>query len=230
MTKDILVIDKDSIIFESVRENLQDANTRVYHITSAEEALKKLSEHTYSLVIMDVLLSDKGGHAIITTVRQLSPMPLLILSEDASTEDKVLALKNGADGCLDKFCEADEYLAHARAMLRRYTELNHMAQRSYAVVCHENLLLDPARRRVSVDGVEVSLSPKEYQILLCLLKNRSRIVTFEIIYEVVWNQPYLNDASTILYRVGNLRRKLGSPDWIESVYGVGYCLRGLTAD
>lgn len=230
MTKDILVIDRDTTIFQKVRDNLQCEATQVHHVTTAGEALYKLRTHIYCLVIMDVLLSDENGQEIITAVRQMNPMPILALSEQASTADKVLALENGADYCLEKSCDVDECLAHARALLRRYTELNHITQRSYALVSHENLLLDTARRVVSVNGTEVSLSPKEYEILLLLLKNRSRVMTFEQIYEMVWNQPFLNDSATVFYHVGNLRKKLGSPEWIESVYGVGYRLCGLSME
>lgn len=83
------------------------------------------------------MLADGSGHEIISAIRQMNPMPILALSEDAHTEHKVLALKNGADDFLQKPYELDECLARAESLLRRYTELNHIAERGYAVVSHD---------------------------------------------------------------------------------------------
>lgn len=227
MKKEILVIDNGLEIFEAVRNHLQDESTQVFHAPSVADALIRLRTHHYCLIMLDVLLSDGSGNQIITEIRKLRPMPIFVLSEQASATERIMALKCGADDCMEKSDDFEECLVRAQTLLRRYTELNHLSQHGYAVVSHEGLLLDTASRIVSVDGNEVSLSPKEYSILLYLLKNRNHIMSFEQIYTAVWNQPFFNDNATIFYHVGNLRKKLGSPDWIESIYGVGYRLKGL---
>ena len=152
-------------------------------------------------------------------------MPILVLSENASTTDQVQVLKNGADDYMEKPCELEICLAKVQALLRRYTELNHIAERGYAVVCHEQLLLDTARRTVWFNGDKINLSRKEYDLLLCLIRHKNRVLTYEQIYEDVWNNAYLDDKSTIFYQIWQLRRKLGSAELIESVYGVGYRLK-----
>lgn len=224
MTKDILVIGGDTELYQGIKRNLADESVKVYQITSVQEAIWKMQTHSYCLIILDVLLADGMGQEIISIIRQMNPVPILALSEDASIANKVLALKNGADDFLQKPYDLEECLARAQALLRRYTELNHISERNYAVVSHEGLLLDTGRRLLSINGKEISLTPKEYGILLYLLKNRRQIMTYEQIYEAVWKDMYLNDRDTVFYHVGQLRRKIGAK-WVESVYGVGYRLR-----
>lgn len=190
MKKEILVIDSGLEIFKAVRNHLQDEMTQVFHAPSVADALKRLRTRHYCLIILDVLLSDGSGNQVITEIRKLRPMPIFVLSEQASTSERIMALKCGADDCMEKTDDFEECLVRAQTLLRRYTELNHLSQHGYAVVSHEGLLLDTASRIVSVDGNEVSLSPKEYSILLYLLKNRNHILSFEQIYNAVWNQPF----------------------------------------
>ena len=180
-----------------------------------------MQKGAYSLVVLDVCLSQNGGTALIQKIRQMKPMPILALSETANTADKVAVLKCGADDVLNKPYDLEECLARAQALMRRYTQLNHIADRNYALVSHGNLMLDTARRQVTVDDESVTLTRKEYDLLLYFIKNRNRILTFEQIYNAVWHEEYLFDNSTIFYQVGNLRRKLKA-DWIETKYGVGY--------
>ena len=151
----------------------------------------------------------------------MNPLPILALSETASTADKVAALKCGADDFLNKPYDLEECLARAQALMRRYTQLNHISGRNYALVSHGNLMLDTARRQVTVGNEKIILTKKEYDLLLYFIKNSNRVLTFEQIYNAVWHEEYLMDNSTIFYHVGNLRKKIKA-DWIESQYGVGY--------
>ena len=225
MKKEILVIDRDEDVFEHIRTAFENEVISVSHVYTAEEGLFRMRLHNYSLIIMDVALSEQSGREIIAVMRDLQPMPILILSECASTQERVAALNNGADDVLAKPYELEEYLAKAQAMLRRYTELNHIAERGYAFVSHDKLLLDTARRAVVVDGQEVFLSKKEYSILFYLLKHRNQVLTYEQIYEAVWEDIYLRDNSTIFFQIGQLRRKLGDPEIIKTVHGIGYKIK-----
>ena len=108
MTKDILVIDSDFENYKAIQENLQDESTAVHYTATIQEGLHKMMLHNYSLIIMDVLLSETSGHDVIAAMREKRPMPILVLSEQASIEDKVLALKNGADDFLQKPYDLDE--------------------------------------------------------------------------------------------------------------------------
>lgn len=224
MTKDILVIDGDFENYKEIQTNLQDENTEVHYSESIPEGLHKMMLHNYSLIIMDVLLSETGGHDVISAMREKRPMPILILSEQASIEDKVLALKNGADDFLEKPYELDECLARAQALMRRYTELNHIPQRGYAFVTHEDVFIDTARRIVYVEGKVIELTRKEYELLIYFIKNRSQVLTYEQIYLAVWHEEYFGNNGTIFYHIRQLRKKLEMQAIIESVHGVGYRL------
>lgn len=217
----VLIIDNDLETCKEIKYNLQDDMTAVYYTQSIEDAMQKMQKGQYSLVIMDACLSESGGTALIQQIRQMNPLPILAISETASTADKVAALQCGADDILNKPYELEECLARAQALMRRYTQLNHITERNYALVSHGDLMLDTAKRQVSIGDEKVVLTRKEYDILLYFLKNRNRVLTSEQIYSAVWHEEYLMDNSTLFYHVGNLRRKLKA-DWIETKYGVGY--------
>lgn len=217
----VLVIEGDLLTCKEIKYSLQDELTDVYYTQSVEEAVHMLQEKLYTLVILDARLSENGVTTLIEQIRQMNPLPILALSETASTADKVAALKSGADDFLNKPYDLEECLARAQALMRRYTQLNHITERSYALVSHGDLLLDTARRLVLVGEEKVTLTRKEYTLLLYFIKNRNRVLRFEQIYIAVWNEEYLMDNSTIFYHVGNLRKKIKA-DWIESRYGVGY--------
>lgn len=114
----------------------------------------KRSPHTQTpsdaLVIMNTCLSHNGGTALIQQIRQMNPMPILALSEIISMADKAAVLKCGADDVLNKPYNLEECLARAQALMRRYTQFNHITGRNYALVSHGNLMLDTARRQVSI--------------------------------------------------------------------------------
>lgn len=217
----VLIIDNDLPTCREIKCNLQDDMTDVCYTQSIEEALHMMQKEQYTLIILDACLSQSNGIALIGQIRQMTPLPILVLSETASTADKVSALKVGADDFLHKPYDLEECLARALALMRRYTKLNHITERGYALVSHGDLLLDTARRQVMVGEEKVVLTRKEYDLLLYFIKNRNRILTFEQIYHAVWKEEYLSDNATIFFHVGNLRRKLKA-DWIESSYGVGY--------
>lgn len=217
----VLVIDGDLLTCKEIKYSLQDDMTDVYYTQSVDEAIHMLQKKQYTLIILAACLSQDGDMGLIQKIRQMNPMPILALSETASTAEKVMALKYGADDILDKPYSLEECLARAQALMRRYTQLNHITGRNYALVSHGDIMLDTARRQVTVGNDKVILTKKEYDLLLYFIKNRNRVLTFEQIYNAVWNEEYLMDKSTIFYHVGNLRKKIKA-DWIESRYGVGY--------
>ena len=225
MIKDILVIDGDFENYRQIEANLQDDSTKVHHCATIQDGLREMQRRPFCLIIMDVLLSECGGHEVIVAMRERSPIPILALLEQANTADKVLALHAGADDFLAKPYDMEECLARARALLRRYTELNHITGRGYALVCHEDMMIDTARRMVSVAGKEVELTRKEYEMILLFIKNCGIVLSYEQIYLAVWKEDYLEDNTTIFNHIRNLKRKLGRDDLFEAVHGFGYRLK-----
>ena len=119
MKKEILVIDRDEEVFEHIRDAFENEVISVSHVYTAEEGLFRMRVHNYSLIVMDVALSEQSGREVIAAMWNLQPMPILILSESASTQERVSALNYGADDFHAKPYELDEYLAKAQALLRR---------------------------------------------------------------------------------------------------------------
>lgn len=220
----VLIIDSDLENCKKIKYSLQNTDTDVYYTHSIMEALGMIQKNAYSLIIMDVLLSQNGGLDILRAIRQTDEMPILALSEQASATERVLALNSGADDVLNKPYDLEECLARAQALMRRYTKQNPIGERGYALVSHEDILLDTAKRMVSVAGKNIVLTRKEYEILLYMLTHRRQVLTFEQIYSAVWKDVFLGDNSVIFFHVAQLRKKLGG-DWIENVYGVGYRMR-----
>lgn len=138
-------------------------------------------------------------------------MPILVVSENNEVARRVQALKKGADDFLQKPYDIEECMARIQALLRRYTELNHIAENHYEILSHDGMLLDTGRRILSVNGKEIGLIPKEYGILELLMKKRRQIMIYELIYENVWKAVYLgeSDKEAVFCQIGQIRKKIG---------------------
>lgn len=225
MLKNVLVIDGDYGNFKEIQANLQDETTVVHYCATIQDALRQMSADSFCLIIMDVLLSGCGGHDVILSMRERTPMPIFALSEQADTADKVLALEAGADDFLAKPYDMDECLARARVLLRRYTEFHRLTQRCYALVGQNDVMIDTGKRVVYMDGMEITLTKTEFEIIYLFIKNRGQALSYGQIYESVWKEEYLENKNTICYHIAQLRKKLSPYDFIEAVPGVGYRLK-----
>ncbi len=223
MEKNILIISGDRKLFEEIEKCFVNQIVDVCYICSVQEAICKIRLKDCCLIILDFASLKQCEDEAIIMIRKYSPVPILVLLSDRSNSNKVSALKSGADNVLEKPFTIEVLLAQIEALLRRYTELNHITCENSEIICYGSLLLDMGRREAFIDGKEILLPHKEYEILLYMLKNRWRTLTFEQIYEAVWKDTYLNDKSVIFYHMGQLRRLMGE-GWIETVYGVGYRL------
>lgn len=224
MKNNVLIIDADINNGKQIKYALRSTDTEVYYTHSVSEALHMIQTRPYTLIILDVLLSCDGGFDLLREIRQMNNVPILALSEQASSAERVLAMKCGADDVLNKPYHLSECLIRAQALMQRYTEHHKLEGRSYAIVGFEDLMLDTAMRKVSVAGKEITLTRKEYDILLYLLTHRRQVLTYSQIYDAVWQDVFLADCAVVPYHISNLRQKIGK-DWIETVYGVGYHMR-----
>lgn len=223
MTKNILLIGSGNEDIACIKDYFELGVIHVKHVDSVEEAIWKMNFESYCLTILELSGLNDTDFQEISKIRKQSSIPILVLLKNHDVSKRILALKMGADDVLVKPFIMEEYFVRIESLLRRYTELNHMKQEENFLLCYEKLMLDTGRRIVSIDGREILLPCKEYGILLYLLQNRRRILTFEQIYEEVWKEQYFGDKSIIFYHIGNLRRLIGK-EWIKNVPGVGYCL------
>jgi two-component system KDP operon response regulator KdpE len=220
----ILVVDDEAQIRRALRSILSTRGYALEMAATAEEALVKAIDAPPDLVILDLALPDRSGIEVCRELRTWMAAPILILSVRANEADKIQALDEGADDYLTKPFSAGELLARIRALLRRAAALTSPPP----LVTAGELEIDIARRRVTLAGEEVPLTPTEFDILAFLARNAGLVVTQRMILERVWGPEWVEDSQTLRVHVSNLRKKIeqrpGGPRYIITEPGVGFRL------
>lgn len=212
----ILIVEDELPISDLIRMNLQSAGYLCDCAFDGMAAAQKVENNRYDLILLDVMLPEISGYELMPYIRHYGT-PVIFLTAKGRVEDRVKGLKLGADDYLVKPFEIIELLARVEAVLRRY-DLN---QRILEV---DDLVIDTASRTVKKSGDEVSLTKKEFELLLFFIRNKNIALYRDKIYEMIWESDYMGDSRTVDLHVQRLRRKLGWEDKIASVYKVGYRL------
>jgi len=224
----ILVVDDEEQIRRALRSILSTRGYTLEMAATGQEALIRAIDSPPDLVVLDLMLPDMSGIQVCRELRTWLAAPILVLSVRSNEADKITALDEGADDYLTKPFSAGELLARIRALLRRAAALTSPPP----VVRSGDLEIDIARRRVRRDGVDISLTPTEFDILAYLARNAGLVVTQRMILEEVWGPEWAEDAQTLRVHVSNLRKKIephpGGPRFIITEPGVGF--RFATAD
>jgi two-component system KDP operon response regulator KdpE len=219
----ILVVDDEPAILRAVRANLGRHGFRVETAATAQEALERVRTPP-DLILLDLGLPDGDGFEVIRSVRERSGTPIIVLSARGAEGDKVRALDLGADDYLTKPFGFDELYARIRVALRHSTRL----PGNEPVFKSGGLEIDVERRRVSVDGEEIHLSPTEYKVLLALARHADRVVTDMMLLREVWGPEYGDEDHYLHVYVARLRKKLERdpqrPRYLRTEPGVGYRL------
>jgi len=226
---ELLLVEDDEPTRRALASNLAAHGYRVREATSGAEALEAWEQRRPDLVLLDLGLPDTDGIAIVRTVRAEASTPILILSARDQERDKVAALDAGADDYLTKPFGLDELHARLRAAMRR--ALGPVGQVEGQVTVGP-LVLDAMRRRVTVDGREVRLTPREYELLKALLASAGRVATRGRLLRAVWGVEYANESHYLHVHVAAIRRKLAEVDperrlvnLIVAEPGIGYRVR-----
>lgn len=214
----VLVVEDDESIASALVRGLGRAGYQVEAVGTAAEALAADRSRPSDVVLLDLGLPDGDGLEVCRSLRERGDMALVVVTARGEEPERVLALDAGADDYLVKPFGYAELLARIRAVLRR------RQPSSREVVRHGRLMLDLRAHRVSVDGREVSLTPKEFDILECLAADPGRVVTRQEIMERAWDAHWYGPTKVIDVHVVALRRKLGDPTIVETVYGTGFRL------
>ena len=217
----VLVVDDDHDIRELVRMLLERAGYNVIDAGDGREGLRALHARRPDLVVLDVMMPGLDGWATLERIRELTDVPVLMLSARGQELDKVRGLKGGADDYVTKPFGRQELLARVEALIRRRgaveTELP-------AVYEDAALRLDFEQRLVHVHEREVALTPLEYRLLAAFVRHPNQVLRHEQLLDYAWGNEEASRDQVKLY-VGYLRRKLGLPGAIESVRGFGYRYR-----
>jgi two-component system KDP operon response regulator KdpE len=216
----ILVVDDEPQILRAVQMKLRSAGYAVDTAATAQEALMRASMRPPAAIILDVLLPDGRGTDVCRELRTWYSAPIVVLSAVGEEKEKVDALDAGADDYITKPFGGEELLARLRAVLRRATP---SAER---VIEIGGLRIDLEKRRVTMDGGAVALTPIEYDLLRVLAQNEGKLLTHPALLREVWGPAFQEESNYLHVHVSHLRRKLepdpARPRYLLNQAGVGY--------
>lgn len=223
----ILVADDDPDIVEVLRRQLTAAGYEVLAARDGQEALRIAKTQEIRLVIMDVMMPRMNGLLATVRLRDVSNVPILMLSAKAEGTDRVLGLEAGADDYLVKPFYEYELLARVQALLRRYMSLGDVTQnRPEDTVTLGDITLNRAKKQVTVRCGEVSLTPTEYRLLELLMEHPGQVFSAEQIYDRLWDNDAYSVENSVMVHVSRLRQKIEidpkKPEYLKVKWGVGY--------
>jgi two-component system response regulator MprA len=217
----VLLADDDRAIRESLATALELDGYQVTACTDGVEALASFRADRPDVLVLDVMMPGVDGLGVCRVLRaEGDPVPILMLTARVETADRVAGLDAGADDYVPKPYDIDEVLARLRALLRRAEA---SPPRDDLVVA--DLRLSPAARRVWRAGRELDLSKTEFDLLELLMLNAGIVVEHHVIYDRIWGYDFGPDSKNLAVYIGYLRRKLGPPELIRTIRGVGYSVR-----
>lgn len=218
----VLIVDDEPQILRVLRTSL---SMRGYEITTAfsgEEALEQIRKQIPDLVILDLVLPGISGLQVCAQIRELSKVPILVLSAKGAEGDKVTALNLGADDYVTKPFGMDELLARMKAILRRST----ISETEPSTLESGNLKIDLEQRQVNVGGQDVKLTPKEFDVLKFLVRNAGKVITHRALLQAVWGSGSSEQTEYLRVFINQIRRKIEPdpqhPKYIVTEPWVGY--------
>ena len=225
----ILVVDDEPGIIRALQTSLEANGFETLAATNGSEALEAIDEELPDLLILDIIMPKMDGFEVCRRVRQLSEIPIIMLSARKSEEDKVRCLNLGSDDYISKPFNMNELVARVKAVLRRTTRIGTTSAQS-SFTCG-SLTIDFAKRRVTIAGNEVRLTPTEFSLLQELTLNADKVLTHTHLLKTVWGPEYGQEREYLRVFAGRLRAKLEpnplDPKYIVNVPGVGYKFQAL---
>ncbi len=220
----ILVVDDEPRMIKFIRLNLEHDGYEVYEATSGPQALEKMRDQLPDLVLLDVMMPDLDGFETLRLIREISTVPVIMLTAKGEEDDRVRGLELGADDYVTKPFSPRELVSRVRAVLRR-TEMPGQATHEVIDV-DDRLRLDFDRREIWVDGELVQLRPTEYRLLYHLVQNAGWVVPHDQLLAKVWGYEYRDETHYLRLYINYLRQKLerdpSNPEYILTERGVGY--------
>jgi DNA-binding response OmpR family regulator len=223
MPETILIVDDEQHIIDLAKLYLEQDGYSTMSATDGKNALQKILHEKPQLIVLDLMLPELDGWEVCRRVRAESDVPIIMLTARSDDIDRIVGLELGADDYLTKPFNPRELVARVRAILRRTGRpaQNH----TDSALTLGNLMIHPDRRVVQVDGREVDLRMKEFDLLLTLATNPGMVFTREKLLDVVWGYDFAGETRTVDVHIAHLRHKLkGMRATIDTVWGVGYRL------
>ncbi|ASW43406.1 response regulator transcription factor [Clostridium isatidis] len=228
----ILIVDDEKEIRELIDIYLKGEGYKTLKAEDGEEALEILKKNEVDLIILDIMMPKLNGIEACLKIREEREMPIIMLSAKSQDIDKILGLNTGADDYLTKPFNPLELVARVKSQLRRYKRFNNSQkndtnkENKIDSLEIEDLVINLETHEVFKDGIEIKLTPTEFDILVLLAKNRGKVFSIENIYNSVWKQEFMQSDNTVMVHIRKIREKIEddsrNPKFIKTVWGVGY--------
>ena len=222
--KKILIIDDEDDIRLFVGTRLQRAGYETLEAADGLEGLRRFYSDRPDLIVLDIAMPEMDGWQVLERIREVSSVPVLMLTAAAQEREKIRGLTAGADDYVTKPFSGDEFLARVAAMLRRTAGAQEGPGEN--IYRDAEISIDFPRHEVIVRGQQVDLSPTEFRLLSVLTKNAGQVLSQDQLLDHVWGQDYVESLDVVRLYVGYLRRKIevepGKPELVETVRGFGY--------
>lgn len=229
--KKILIVEDDQSIGELEKDYLEINGYSVKICNDGVSGLNCIKEEEFDLLILDIMLPGIDGFEILKRVRDTKDIPILLVSAKKEEIDKIRGLGLGADDYITKPFSPGELVARVNAHISKYERLkNKYSNKSQTeTITVRGLEIQKDSRRVFVNGKEINMAQKEYELLLFMLQNPNRVFGREELFERIWGLDSLGDTATVTVHIARIREKIetdpSNPQYIETVWGAGYRFR-----
>lgn len=227
MSNKILIVDDDAEIRKVTGIYLANEGYEILKAENGIEALKIIEDTEVDLILLDIMMPEMDGIEVCMKIREKQlVMPIIFLSAKAEELDKIHGLTSGADDYITKPFNAMELIARVKSNLRRYTKYSAVQNVSKNIIEIGNLTINTDTREVLVGNKNVRLTPKEFDILELLARNKGVVFSIEKIYDRVWGEEYYKSDNTVMVHITKIREKIETdpkqPIYIKTIWGVGY--------
>lgn len=222
----VLVVDDEKLIVKGIKFNLEQDNMIVDCAYDGEEALEYAKKTEYDVVLLDIMLPKLNGYEVCQQIREFSNMPIIMLTAKSDDMDKILGLEYGADDYITKPFNILEVKARIKAIMRRSSKKKADDEKKATTIVVDTLKLDLEGRRAFIEGREVNLTAKEFDVLELLIMNPNKVYSRENLLNIVWGPEYPGDVRTVDVHIRRLREKVESnpsePKYVHTKWGIGY--------
>ena len=217
MANKVLVVDDEKLIVKGLKFSLEQDGMQVECAYDGEEALECARKNSYDMILLDIMLPKMDGMEVCQQIREFSDVPIIMLTAKGEEQDELHGFDLGVDEYISKPFSPKILVARVGAVLKRSNQV-----KSSKLECG-GIVIDKAAHQVTIDGKEIELSFKEFELLTYFMENRGLALSREKILNNVWNYDYFGDARTIDTHVKKLRSKMGEKgEYIHTIWGMGY--------
>ena len=225
MAKRALVVDDEKLIVKGIRFSLEQDGMEVDCAYDGEEALEFARNNHYDIMLLDIMLPKITGLELCQQIRDFSTVPIIMLTAKGDDMDKILGLEYGADDYITKPFNILEVKARIKAIMRRTEPKKTDKEESTFIECG-SMKLDCDGRRAYINGNEIGLTAKEFEVLELLMQNANKVYSRENLLKLVWGSDYPGDVRTVDVHIRRLREKIevnpSEPKFVHTKWGVGY--------